>query len=286
MAMNSNLYDEILSNEYVKINNGVTYYNGGTQRAISSGTYKVSLSTNYSATNSFTYTSVNQSNVGMAYYMKDLLATANTHLNDNKFGLYYHEYYAYSGTTITLDDFTYTNKNVYRLDIGQDGKFHFTQSSNTNARTYEELTSYNSIVSEVQSIDSSYLGNIYYYSGGASQGDTQGTKLFYEVRYNESSKAYELKKFGVIDHKYDICTSGDFSNTTTINTYATPSLNSNELGIITNLMKYMDSTLFTSGSITTNYTYGIGGSNKAVISARVTVNNVIYIRKYLITVKG
>jgi hypothetical protein len=239
------------------------------------------------ATNSFTYTSADATTVGTAYYMKDILDEANSHLNDNKFGLYYHEYYAYGGNTLTLNGFTYTKQNVYRLEIGNDNKFYFSQSSESNRKTYEVISgNYQTVATLVQNINSTYLGKIYYYNGSSNESNTQCSNLFYEVRYNDESKTYDLKKFGVLDHKFDICTNGNFNNTTTLNNYAIPSLNNQELGIITNLMKYMDSTLCTQGNITTKYTYGIGGSHNAVISARVTVNGVEYIRKYLITVVG
>ena len=290
MAINNTLYDEIndvVSNGYVKTSNSQTYYNNGNQRTIQAGTYSVSLSSNATDVYSFTYTSSDATTVGTAYYMKDILDEANRHLNDNKFGLYYHEYYAYGGNTLTLNGVTYTKQNVYRLEIGNDNKFYFSQSSESNRKTYEVISgNYLNVAALVQNINSTYLGKIYYYNGSSDEGNTQCTNLFYEVRYNDESKTYDLKKFGVLDHKFDICTNGNFNNTTTLNNYAIPSLNNQELGIITNLMKYMDSTLFTQGSITTKYTYGIGGSHNAVISARVTVNGVEYIRKYLITVVG
>ncbi|MCR5786908.1 MAG: hypothetical protein K6G28_04340 [Acholeplasmatales bacterium] len=284
MIANNSIFNRIiksLSEGYITVSNAVTYYRNETSNAISTGIKSISLSTN----GGFTYSAAsNSSNLQIAFYMNNLLVEANNAIDTTREGLYYHNYYAYSGATIQINGNTYTNGYIYRLVINNN-KYEFEQ-----VKQYQVLTgSYTAVTNLVASLDSTYLGKVYYYSGSASNVQTQGSNLFYEVVYNFETGGYELKKFGVVSSRYDIASSnGNFNDPTTLNQYATPSNNINGLCTITNLMRYMDSTYFSTGSLSSSakYTYGIGGTREAVVKAMIKVDGVNYLRTFLVKVSG
>ena len=280
-AMNaSSLLSSAVSdiNKTISIANSSSYYDNGTSETITSGVYNIGLSNN-----GFTYTSSGSSSTAIqnAKYMYDILTTANTHLNDAYFGLYYHKYYAYGGSTATYNGITFTQQNIYYLEIGSDGKFYWAQDSNTNARTYTVITgtSETNLVSAVGSLSSSDEGKIYYYSGSAISTFTLGTSIWFKVVYNSETGSYEFRRFGTLSDVYLECSSGTFIERSN-------SLNSTGLKSICNIVEYMDTNFFSSGSTSTNYTYGIGGTRTAVIKAIITVNGVKYERLFVVKVIG
>ena len=283
LSLNATLYENIISTinvQYYNINKNVTYYVAGQEVVHNyNGTYKVSIN----SSGGFNYQQFNNGqSVINAKAMYNLLAEANSHLNDKKLGLYYHNYYAYTGDTFTYMGMNFIHNGVYYLDIGNDGKFYFAQSSNPNSQTFEEITgTYQAIIDLVANMDSTYEGKIYHYSGAANAGNTNGTNIWYIVMKNSETGSYELRKFGTVSFDYDVC-----SNAGTFSKLAV-SLNANGLYSICNLMKYMDENLFSSGQSTTTYTYGVGGSRDCVLTAIVTGNDgVKYMRKFIITVIG
>ena len=264
-------------NKTISITNSSSYYDNGTSSTITSGVYNIGLSSD-----GFAYTSSGSSTaIQNAKYMYDILTTANTHLNDAYFGLYYHKYYAYGGSTATYNGITFTQQNIYYLEIGSDGKFYWAQDSNTNARTYTVITgtSETNLVSAVGSLSSSDEGKIYYYSGSAVSTFTLGTSIWFKVVYNSETGSYEFRRFGTLSDVYLECSSGTFIERSN-------SLNSTGLKSICNIVEYMDTNFFSSGSTSTNYTYGIGGTRTAVIKAIITVNGVKYERLFVVKVIG
>ncbi len=265
-----------INNTYSITNNSIMYDNYSSS-TIAQGYYTIGIDST-----GFTYTSASSGTAILnAKYMDDLLAEANTHLNDAKFGLYYHKYYAYGGGTATYNGFTYTNKNIYFLDIGSDGKFYWAQNSNVNARTYEEVTgTYKNLDSIINKLDSSYLGKVYYYTGSVNETFRTGTNVWFQVIYDSELGVYQFTRFGVVDSSYLT-----FNSSGTLSTYDN-NLNSNGLKSICNIVEYMDTSTFSSGAATTNYKKATGGTFTAVIKASITVNGEKYERLFVIEVIG
>lgn len=293
-----------LERKYVAINSeAFTWYDAGiqkTQAKLDYGGHTISLNTKSNG-GGFTYSSVLSENgaEAQAYKatltMKDILAEANTHLTDSMFGLYYHNYYAFPGTTnisYKYGDFIadFRAYGIYYLEIENDGKFYWAQSSNENEKYYTIMTgTYQTLFNSVGSLTSSDAGKIIYYTGSTSSGDTVGTNFFLQVLYNPESGSYYYKRFGVLGKNYILCDgAGDFNNSWANSTYGTPSGNSGTKGlnVLCNLMLYLDSNFFVNNSATTNFTYGVGGTRQAVFTAMITVNGVKYERKFVIKVSS
>ncbi len=256
----------------ISITNGVTYYNESTQTNITSGIKTITLTES-----GFTYTSASSSTaVRNAKHMDDILSEANNHLNDAKFGLYYHKYYAYGEGTATYNGFTYTTNTIYQLELDSStNKFKWVE-----VNTYEEITGSDSnVVSVFGSLTQDSVGKIYYYSGSKAEGFTLGTSIWFIVEFDESTGAYALKRFGTLNDMYLNCSSGTFSNKSN-------SLNYDGFKAICNIMEYMDDNYFNNGSTSTNYSYGVGGTRYATIKASITVNGEKYERLFLIEVVG
>lgn len=283
MSLSNEIIDSMitaLNDGYITTTNAVSYYTNGTSTTITAGTKTISLSSD----GVFSYQNAD-SNANIAFYMINVLREANASVGTIKAGLYYNHYYAYNGPNITVSGYSFVNKGVYRL-MSNGEVFEFVRESG-NAASYQEITGdYLAITDVMAQIDSSYLNRIYYYSGTSNQGNTQGSNLFYQVIYNTDSGAYEMKKFGVMDTKYDICYNGDFHNVNYLNQHSNPSKNTNGLGVVTNLMKYLDNNYFTNGTVNTTYTMGVGGTRNAVIKAVINVNGVNYERLFLVKVTG
>lgn len=264
-------------NKTVSITNAATYYNDGTSTSISSGVNTITI-----GTDGFKYEAASSSTALLnAKYMDDLLATANTHLSDSYFGLYYHKYYAYGGGTATYNGFTYTQYNIYYLDIGSDSKFYWAQDSNTNARTYTTLTgTYASIDSVMNGLESSDLGKVYYYIGSANSDWRTGTNVWFQVVYNSKDNVYEFTRFGTIDSEYLV-----FNSSGTLST-RTNGLNNDGLKSICNIVEYMDTYTFSSGASSTTFDKATGGTFTAVIKATITVNGTKYERLFVMDVIG
>jgi hypothetical protein len=283
MSLSNEIIDSMitaLNDGYITTTNAVSYYTNGTSTTITAGTKAISLSSD----GVFSYQNA-ESNANIAFYMINVLREANASVGTIKAGLYYNHYYAYNGPNITVSGYSFVNKGVYRL-MSNGEVFEFVRESG-NAASYQEITGdYLAVTNVMAQIDSSYLNRIYYYSGTSNQGNTQGSNLFYQVIYNTDSGAYEMKKFGVMDTKYDICYNGNFHNVNYLNQYSNPSKNTNGLGVVTNLMKYLDNNYFTNGTVNTTYTMGVGGTRNAVIKAVINVNGVNYERLFLVKVTG
>ena len=282
--------DTLLDEEYVTVETGKTYYNEGSSITISNTNYKLSLNSSGDG-GGFTYTEVSDTtSIQNVKYMNDLLKEANSHLNDKYLGLYYHNYFAYGGSTLSYNGFTYTQYGVYYLELDDDGYFYWAQDSVTNSQSYEVISDLNSdnsvnyedVIKLVGNLDSTYEGKIYYYNGTPSSSNTNGSYVWYKVMHNTETGAYELRKFGTIASYYDVCnaSTGYFS-------VKTPNLNSSGLYMICNLMKYMDTYTFSTGASDSDYTYGIGGTRTAVVTALVTGSDgTKYSRKFVIEVTG
>ena len=264
-------------NKIVTISNTASYYNDGNETSISSGINTITL-----GTDGFEYEAASSSTAILnAKYMDDLLATANTHLSDSKFGLYYHKYYAYGGSTATYNGFTYTQYNIYYLDIGSDGKFYWAQDANENARTYTTITgTYANIDTVMNGLSSSDLGKVYYYTGSANSDWRTGTNVWFQVVYNSKDNVYEFTRFGTIDSEYLV-----FNSSGSLST-KTNSLNNDGLKSICNIVEYMDTTTFSSGASSTTFDKATGGTFTAVIKATITVNGQKYERLFVMDVIG
>ena len=242
--------------------------------SITAGVYLVGLS----SSGGFTYTDASgiEDDLKSGYAMEQILSQANANINTAKYGLYYHQYYAYVGDTVTVKGHTYTHNNVYYLDE-VNGEFVFRQSDNANARTFTELTgTWSSVTNEVAKLKSTDVGKIYYYTGDSDEGMTQGTNVWYQVLKNSETGAYEFIKFGVLSSKFDEVnhSSGEYSQ-------KTPSLNTNGLNVLCNIVRYNDDS-----DNSSTFTYGVGGERVAIVKAIITVGGVDYTRYFLVNVIG
>ena len=287
-TMYSSIYNALVTRYYTISSSGITYYdNGSSTTPTYNGTYQLQLLSG----GGIQYTQMTDTtSVLEARTMYDILTEANSHKNDKYFGLYYHNYFAFSGSSINYKGTYYVQNGVYYLELDNNGNFYWAQDSVTNSQTYETISDLNSsgsityedVVYLVGQLDSTYEGKIYYYSGASSGSYTLGKNVWFKVMHNEETGAYELRKFGTISYEYDVCNASNGTYTKN-----TPTNNSTGLYMICNLMEFMDSNLFSSGASTSTYTYGVGGTRNAVITAIVTDNNGNkYERKFVITVTG
>ena len=278
MNANTSLSNAILSiNKVYMVNNAVAYNEGVT--TLASTLYNITL-----GENGFVYSSTSSTTAMQnAKYMDELLSTANTHLNDAMFGLYYHKYYAYGGGTASYNEFDYTQYGVYYLDINSSGRFYWelVYDGEGNQVLYETKTGdYTAIDELVASITSKDLNKVYYYTGSSNDTFRQGTGVWYHVIYDETKKSYELARFGIISDSYLYYDTSGKQNIRVV------SANSNKLQTICNLVEYMDTSTFTTGVTTTPFDRLIGGTYDAVIKAIITVNGKKYERLFVISVAG
>lgn len=138
--------------------------------------------------------------------LDSILEEANTHFNDNQFGMYYGMYYAYTGEDIiTSSGMQYEKNHIYRIvlndtntafvfsDSLEDGsKLTFTTKENASAALYEIIQG---------TIGADNVGDIFYLSVPTDIGDTY-SQGYYKLTYDEDSDAYNLMKFADIDYDY------------------------------------------------------------------------------------
>ena len=238
--------------------------------------------------------------------MLNILDEANTHLDDQAFGLYYHNYYAFMcDYDFSYKNYSFSAHGIYYLEIGDDGRFYWAQSQNANETYYtivDGLTSSNTSHSAddrnelfdiASNLTASDVGKIYYFTGTAVNDGSTGTNEFFQAVYNSSTGLYELKRYGVLDWKYYFCNtgSGNYYDTDTIgNKVHIPSANRDttdlKFKVLCNQMSYVDSSFLWGGNSSSNYRYGVGGTRQAVFTAVITVNGVKYERKFVINVIG
>ena len=314
--------NDALYNKYVKFVPGTTTYcsyyptiplydNGTLTSNTSYGNYQGNAYQINITNNGFTYTQIaTNSSTYLAYpYIKkmlNILDEANTHLDDQAFGLYYHNYYAFMcNYDFSYKDYSFTAHGIYYLEIGNDGRFYWAQSQNANETYYtivDGLTSSNTSHSAddrnelfdiASNLTASDVGKIYYFTGTAVNDGSTGTNEFFQAVYNSSTGLYELKRFGVLDWKYYFCNtgSGNYYDTDTIgNKVHIPSANRDttdlKFKVLCNQMSYVDSSFLWGGNSSSSYRYGVGGTRQAVFTAVITVNGVKYERKFVINVIG
>ncbi len=313
--------NEALYNKYVKFVVGTTtycsyypaisLYDNGVLTSINYGSYAGYAYQIGISSSGFTYNQIAaNSNVSEAYkYVKkmlNILDEANTHLTDQAFGLYYHNYYAFMcDYDFSYQDYSFKAHGIYYLEIGTDGRFYWTQSQNQNETYYTVVdgltTSHAShdvddrieLFTIASNLTASDVGKIYYYIGNAVNDGSTGTDEFYQAVYNSSTGLYELKRFGVLDWKYYACSAtGDYYDSDSIisNNKHIPSANNDaanlKFKVLCNQMAYVDSSFLWGGNSSSYYKYGVGGTRQAVFTAVITVNGVKYERKFVINVQG
>lgn len=290
--------ETMLSARYYRVTTAKTYRSTeSTTYTIAAGTYEVGLKT-LAQGGGFSYTnaSSNLTNIQLALAMENILAEANSHYWDlveglqagtpaySSFGIYYHNYYAYTGATITINGHTYTHNNIYRMvehidpDNFSNSYFEFSQDGMTeNEKYFTEITgTQTNIVNVITELSYSDVGKVYYYTGTANEALTQGTNIWYHVLQNEETGAYELIKFGELGVYNDIvnATNGSFYQTL-------PSRNNDGLRVVCNIVKYRDD-----ATNSTRYEYGVGGERKAVLRCIINVGGIDYTRYFVIKVIG
>jgi len=317
-----NNMNDALYNKYVKFVPGTTTYcsyyptiplydNGTLTSNTSYGNYQGNAYQINITNNGFTYTQIaTNSSTYLAYpYIKkmlNILDEANTHLDDQAFGLYYHNYYAFMcDYDFSYKNYSFSAHGIYYLEIGDDGRFYWAQSQNANETYYtivDGLTSSNTSHSAddrnelfdiASNLTASDVGKIYYFTGTAVNDGSTGTNEFFQAVYNNSTGLYELKRFGVLDWKYYFCNtgSGNYYDTDTIgNKVHIPPANRDttdlKFKVLCNQMSYVDSSFLWGGNSSSSYRYGVGGTRQAVFTAVITVNGVKYERKFVINVIG
>lgn len=229
------------------------------------------VSTSFNTTSGITYTVLDSTDY-LALEMYSNLRKANASIGTPKMGLYYGMYYAYGGATKTMQGTTYHTLSIYRLLLDATNQFYY-EFYSTFTEISEGVTALNAITQTATSAD---VGKIYYYTGAADSSMTFGTNIFFELTFNTVSGLYYMKKFGSIGIDYEKYNSSNG----TLN-HSSNSLNLNSLSSLVNLRLYMDT-----GSNTSTYKSGTGGTDEVVVSVSVIVHSVEYIRKFKISVVG
>ena len=161
-----------------------------------------------SETNSgFSFTEYTLHIASNSFNMEAILAEANTHIEDELFGNYYGNYYCYDGTTATINGIrTYTNGNVYRLVLSEDGtQFVFDNNLGVKSTfaTVSSVKNNDNTTSLFYNLYCAFMennagivkeGQIVYCKG---TGETYAIG-FYELVYNEISKTYYFKSMGAL----------------------------------------------------------------------------------------
>ena len=232
------------------------YYVNGTNNA---ATYESGYYYQYSfGTNGYTLTRVTDTGFTSSFGdngMDSILNAANASIGTSDFLKYYGMYYGYAGATvITSLGNTYENCGIYRLLIGDDGRFYFEHDSEKmglKVNRFEILTEVQGqLLGKAKNATEANTGEIYYYSG--NNNDYYQGGRFYILSVGDTGE-FVCKTFGAID---DNLTTGGQHNL------------SNE--------RLYDG----------NYYGGTGGTHSIVVSATVIVNGVEFVRRFLVDVIG
>ena len=194
-------------------------------------------------------------NGDMGRSMDAILAAANASIGTSDFLKYYGMYYGYAGSTGTTSrGNTYEQYGIYRLLIGDDGRFYFEHDANKmglKVNRFEILTGVqNQLLGKAKNATDENTGEIYYYSG--DNADYYQGKTFYILSVGDTGE-FVCKTFGAVD---DNLTTGGQHNLSNERLY--------------------------SGS----YYGGTGGTHSIVVSATVIVNGEEFIRRFLVDVIG
>ena len=214
-------------------------------------------------------TSINGENIG-ADGMDAILAEANLHLNDNHFVEYYGMYFGYYGSSFTTSMGNYYESNrIYRLLIGDDGRFYFeTDPAKLGVKsTFTVVTSANdgnnSLLYRAFVATEANVGDIYYYLyTGTNYTDLNlhfyhQPNKFYVITRSETGDYYQ-KVFGAVSGIYeDKNSDGDYSLH-----------------------------LFNERIYTGNFYGGTGGTEYVVVTAVIKTEDGESLRKFKIKVTG
>lgn len=304
-TINAANYNKTLDTLYASINTAVILSSSfpTSESLYEEGNLVTTTAAINSAGRKYYYTSINSSSAySVSYIVTNTYGTdqnyypivemyaiqneANKHTRDGKIGIYYHNYYAYAGYTLTFGPITMTNKYIYRLELNEYGRFYFTQSSNANERYYTEVTGANKdLVNQVAGLTTADIGKVFFYSGSVDSATHQSKDVFFQVVY-DGDLGFAFKRFGVLGQYYMIAENGDFMGYNSISN-GTISFNSSGLTTIANLMIFMDVTYKQRNEVSTDYSYGIGGTRDAVFMAIVTDSDgTVYTRKFIVSVTG
>ena len=127
--------------------------------------------------------------------MDSILAEANSHLNDHLYGTYYGMYYAYDGATFTTSlGNTYDKGNIYRLLIGDDGRFYFEHDDigllkNTFTVVNAVLADDGLLGASLYATAENY-GDIYYYKSSGNTHHYHQPNTFYMITTSQTGEYY------------------------------------------------------------------------------------------------
>lgn len=247
--------------KYTGNTRNVNYYNNSTAlyKSFSFNAnyyYDVTVDTNGFVTFTRNTAIANNSSVGSGG-MDDILAAANASIGTSKFLSYYGMYYGYAGNTLTAaSGNTYEYRGIYRLLIGDDGRFYFEHDAEKMGLKVNTFSIVNAVKTEgglfyiARDAVASDEGMICYYSGN-NDFYHQG-KTFYMLTYAETGE-FMFRTFGAVDDY--VASNGNYN--------------------ISNERIYVG-----------NYYGGTGGKYQIVVSATVIINGEEYVRRFLVDVIG
>ena len=199
----------------------VDYYNNSTSR-YKSATFTANAIYAPSVDNQgfITWTensSINGENVG-AGGMDAILREANLHVNDQLYGMYYGMYYGYYGSSfVTADGNTYVSGYVYRLLIGDDGKFYFehddTSKMGIPKNTFTvigQINGTNGLLDRARLATTANVGDLYYYLPTGNDHYYHQPNRFYIITRSETGD-YFGKLFGAIDSVFEENADGTYT---------------------------------------------------------------------------
>lgn len=215
-----------------------------------------------------------------AVTMENVLAEASLHKSDGLFGNYYGNYYCYNGTTVTVNGFTFERYGVYRLLLDSNGEFYFEHDNlPEEKRTFKYISTNDDFMDELTNALSGAdgalpEGKLVYFTGNS---DSYYGNGFFELTYNRETMTYYFKSAGAFGN-VTMDSSGQYAVSDVI---SGQNLSLSGISKLTN-MRYV-------GSETDHYYSGTGGSEEAIIVARITETDengekVVHERRFKVTV--